>query len=66
MGVTGAAEMGLAAATFGIAVSGLVAGYIGGRLIQKNKLAPDSKTTDVTDSKNIPYPPNREPQSAPK
>ena len=63
MGVTGAAEMGLAAATFGIAVSGLVAGYIGGRLIQKNKLAPDSKTTDVTDSKNIPYPPNREPQS---
>ena len=49
MGVTGAAEMGLAAATFGIAVSGLVAGYIGGRLIRKNNLAPkvtDSHTND--------------------
>ena len=41
MGVTGAAEMGLAAATFGIAVSGLVAGYIGGRLIRKHDLAPN-------------------------
>jgi glutamate:Na+ symporter, ESS family len=40
MGVVGAAEMGLAAATFGIAVSGLVAGYIGGRLIKRNNLAP--------------------------
>jgi ESS family glutamate:Na+ symporter len=40
MGVVGAVEIGLAAATFGIAVSGLVAGYIGGRLIRKHKLAP--------------------------
>jgi glutamate:Na+ symporter, ESS family len=40
MGVTGAAEMGISSATFGIAVSGLVAGYIGGRLIQRHKLAP--------------------------
>jgi glutamate:Na+ symporter, ESS family len=40
MGVVGAAEMGLAAATFGIAVSGLVAGYIGGQLIKRRKLAP--------------------------
>jgi glutamate:Na+ symporter, ESS family len=38
MGVVGAAEMGLAAATFGIAVSGLVAGYIGGRLIKRKNL----------------------------
>jgi ESS family glutamate:Na+ symporter len=41
MGVTGAAEMGLAAATFGIAVSGLVAGYIGSRLIRSHNLAPN-------------------------
>jgi ESS family glutamate:Na+ symporter len=39
MGVTGAAETGIASATFGIAVSGLVAGYIGKRLIQRHKLA---------------------------
>jgi ESS family glutamate:Na+ symporter len=63
MGVTGAAEMGLAAATFGIAVSGLVAGYIGGRLIQKNKLAPDSQANSFSRSENVPYSPNREPQS---
>ena len=41
MGVVGAPEMGLAAATFGIAVSGLVAGYIGSQLIQRHKLAPN-------------------------
>jgi ESS family glutamate:Na+ symporter len=50
MGVTGAAEMGLAAATFGIAVSGLVAGYIGGRLIRKNNLAPKVTDSDTNDS----------------
>jgi ESS family glutamate:Na+ symporter len=42
MGVIGAPEMGLAAATFGIAVSGLVAGYIGGQLIRRHNLAPNS------------------------
>jgi glutamate:Na+ symporter, ESS family len=41
MGVVGAPEMGLAAATFGIAVSGLVAGYIGGQLVRRHKLAPN-------------------------
>jgi ESS family glutamate:Na+ symporter len=50
MGVTGAAEMGLAAATFGIAVSGLVPGYIGGRLIRKNNLAPKVTDSDTNDS----------------
>src|SRR5579864_747085 len=51
MGVTGAAEMGLAAATFGIAVSGLVAGYIGSRLIRKNKLAPNVQGNGKNDSR---------------
>ena len=52
MGVVGAAEMGLAAATFGIAVSGLVAGYIGGRLIQRNNLAPQLKATSESVAQN--------------
>ncbi len=53
MGVAGAAEMGLAAATFGIAVSGLVAGYIGGRLINRNTLAPklSANSENVSDAK---------------
>jgi glutamate:Na+ symporter, ESS family len=53
MGVTGAAEMGLAAATFGIAVSGLVAGYIGGRLIQRNKLAPNLSASSEKVAENV-------------
>lgn len=52
MGVVGAAEMGLAAATFGIAVAGLVAGYIGGRLIRRNKLVPNSKPTSESAATN--------------
>ena len=40
MGVPGATEMGMASATFGIAVSGLVAGYIGSWLIRRHKLRP--------------------------
>jgi glutamate:Na+ symporter, ESS family len=40
MGVAGATELALASATFGIAVSGLVGGYIGSRLIQRYKLRP--------------------------
>jgi ESS family glutamate:Na+ symporter len=40
MGVTGATEMGIASATFGIAVAGLVAGYIGSRLIERRRLVP--------------------------
>jgi glutamate:Na+ symporter, ESS family len=56
MGVVGAAEMGLAAATFGIAVSGLVAGYIGGRLIKRNNLAPklSANSESVSDAKLAP------------
>jgi ESS family glutamate:Na+ symporter len=50
MGVLGAAEMGLAAATFGIAVSGLVAGYIGGRLVKRNNLAPKLSAISETAS----------------
>jgi ESS family glutamate:Na+ symporter len=38
MGVPGATEMGMASATFGIAVSGLVAGYIGSQLIRRRRL----------------------------
>ncbi len=47
MGVRGAAEVGAASATFGIAVAGLVGGYIGGRLIQRNKLQPQPEATPV-------------------
>jgi ESS family glutamate:Na+ symporter len=42
MGVVGATELALASATFGIAVSGLVGGYIGGRLIRRHKLRPEA------------------------
>src|SRR5579864_8239526 len=45
MGVRGATEVGAASATFGIAVAGLVGGYIGGRLIQRNKLQPQPAAT---------------------
>ena len=38
MGVTGATELATAAATFGIAISGLVGGYIGSFLIRRHQL----------------------------
>jgi ESS family glutamate:Na+ symporter len=38
MGVAGAAAVGMASATFGIAVAGLIGGYIGGWLIRRHKL----------------------------
>src|SRR5215471_8875924 len=38
MGVTGATELATASATFGIAISGLVGGYIGSRLIRRHQL----------------------------
>lgn len=44
MGVAGATETGIAAATFGIAVSGLVAAYIGKTLIRKHQLVPAEAT----------------------
>jgi ESS family glutamate:Na+ symporter len=39
-GVTGATELATASAIFGIAVSGLVGGYIGSRLIHRHQLRP--------------------------
>jgi len=53
LGVTGAGEMGMASATFGIAVSGLVAGYIGSRLIQRYKLRPQTSNVAVASSPAI-------------
>jgi ESS family glutamate:Na+ symporter len=41
MGVTGATELATAAATFGIAISGLVGGYIGSSLIRRHQLRAD-------------------------
>jgi ESS family glutamate:Na+ symporter len=38
LGVTGATAVGMAAATFGITVAGLIGGYIGGWLIRRHKL----------------------------
>jgi ESS family glutamate:Na+ symporter len=38
MGVHGATELALSSATFGIAVAGLVAGYIGNRLVRRHAL----------------------------
>ncbi|HTS24463.1 MAG TPA: sodium/glutamate symporter [Bryobacteraceae bacterium] len=41
-GVTGASAVGMASATFGIAVAGLIGGYIGGWLIRRHKLASET------------------------
>ncbi len=38
MGVTGAMPVAFASATFGIAVAGLIGGYVGGWLIRRHKL----------------------------
>jgi glutamate:Na+ symporter, ESS family len=40
LGVAGATTAAFASATFGIAVAGLIAGYIGGSLIRRNRLKP--------------------------
>lgn len=40
MGVQGATTVAVASATFGITVSGLIGGYIGGWLIKRHRLAP--------------------------
>jgi ESS family glutamate:Na+ symporter len=49
MGVTGATELATAAATFGIAISGLVGGYIGSSLIHRHRLRTETpdKSVDV-------------------
>jgi len=48
LGVRGATALGLAAATFGIAVAGLIGGYIGGWLIRRGKLSPPARPTAAT------------------
>ncbi len=42
LGVRGATAVAMASATFGIAIAGLIGGYIGGRLITRRKLKPES------------------------
>jgi ESS family glutamate:Na+ symporter len=51
MGVSGAVELATASATFGIAVSGLVGGHIGSRLIRRRKLQPE--VADATDKAGV-------------
>jgi ESS family glutamate:Na+ symporter len=48
MGVAGATTAAFAAATFGIAVAGLIAGYIGGRLIRRHGLKSSGAGTPET------------------
>src|SRR5262249_26429710 len=43
LGVHGATTVAVAAATFGITVSGLIGGFIGGRLIRRHKLVSKGK-----------------------
>jgi ESS family glutamate:Na+ symporter len=44
MGVTGATAVAFASATFGIAVAGLIGGYIGGQLVRRHGLKPSGGT----------------------
>ncbi len=43
MGVTGATATAMASATFGIAVAGLIGGYIGGRLVRRHGLKSEAE-----------------------
>lgn len=45
MGVAGATTVAFASATFGIAVAGLIGGYIGGQLIRRHRLKPRDEAT---------------------
>jgi ESS family glutamate:Na+ symporter len=54
MGVQGATVAALAAATFGIAVAGLIGGYIGGQLIRRHKLKGDGRGGHAAQAKNAP------------
>ncbi len=47
MGVAGAEAVAMASATFGIAVAGLLGGYVGGWLIRRKKLKPSAATVVV-------------------
>ena len=46
MGVAGAEVVGMASATFGIAVAGLLGGYVGGWLVRRHKLKSSGATAD--------------------
>jgi len=48
MGVAGATTVAVASATFGIAVSGLIGGYIGGWLIRRYRLKPKGEAISQT------------------
>ncbi|HLK62553.1 MAG TPA: sodium/glutamate symporter [Bryobacteraceae bacterium] len=52
-GVVGAAAVAMASATFGIAVAGLIGGYIGGWLIQKHKLSPAGVGNRPVESRKV-------------
>lgn len=52
MGVQGATASAMAAATFGIAIAGLIGGYIGGWLIRRYKLKPAESS--IAEAKAIP------------
>lgn len=54
MGVPGATTLGVAAAMFGITAGGILGGYIGGSLIDRNKLIPKLQTVRRAD--DIVYP----------
>jgi ESS family glutamate:Na+ symporter len=47
MGVTGATATAVASATFGIAVAGLIGGYIGGQLIRRYRLKPSGAAAEI-------------------
>jgi glutamate:Na+ symporter, ESS family len=53
LGVRGATELGTASAIFGIAVAGLVGGYIGSRLIRRHALQSQPATAVVATSPEI-------------
>jgi ESS family glutamate:Na+ symporter len=48
MGVAGATTVAFASATFGIAVAGLIGGYIGGQLIRRHRLKPSGEAAAAT------------------
>jgi ESS family glutamate:Na+ symporter len=52
-GVIGATELALASATFGIAVSGLVGGYIGGRLIRRHQLRSPGAAAPISTASTV-------------
>ena len=56
MGVAGATTVGFASATFGIAVAGLIGGYIGGQLIRRHGLKAARETTTLRAKEEVAAP----------